>query len=108
MQQAELDIIRKPRTNFSSKVLRKVVPNMNVMNRVASISMNKLNIMSSLNLYCGPSDDKIVKIHTVQEIPKMHSMDPGMMDKFGALDLGGQGGDSSKNSSGGKGQMKAI
>ena len=43
-----MDIIRKPRTNFSNSVLRTVVPNLNIQEKLSSISMNKLNVLSKL------------------------------------------------------------
>lgn len=45
-----MDVIKKPRTNFSSNVLRRAIPNMNIQDKIGSISMNKLNVLSTMRL----------------------------------------------------------
>lgn len=45
-----IDLIKKPRTNFSSNVLRRAIPNMNIQDKIGSISMNKLNVLSTMRL----------------------------------------------------------
>jgi hypothetical protein len=79
--QDDFDIIRKPRTNFTNNVLRRAIPKMNIQDKISSISMNKLNVLSAMRL--GPAssvsfNDK--KIKTVSNLPKIHSLDSRMIN----------------------------
>ena len=51
----DVDLVKKPRTNFSSNVLRRAIPNMNIQDKIGSISMNKLNVLSAMRLGGGQS-----------------------------------------------------
>ena len=67
-------IIKKPRTNFTNNVLRRAVPNMNIQDKIGSISMNKLNVLSAMRL--GPTGGSQVsldnkKVRTVNNLPKV-------------------------------------
>ena len=55
MDGGNVDLVKKPRTNFSSNVLRRAVPNMNIQDKIGSISMNKLNVLSAMRLGGGAS-----------------------------------------------------
>ncbi len=72
----DYDIIKKPRTNFTNNALRRAIPNINIQDKIGSISMNKLNVLSAMRL--GPTDggnqNKNVsqkKVHTLSNIPKI-------------------------------------
>jgi hypothetical protein len=78
----DFDIIKKPRTNFTNNVLRRAIPKMNIQDKISSISMNKLNVLSAMRL--GPTAGSSVsfndnKIKTVGNLPKIHSLDSRMM-----------------------------
>lgn len=55
MDESEYDVIMKPRTMFTSNVLRRAIPNINIQDKIGSISMNKLNVISALRLGSGKS-----------------------------------------------------
>ena len=42
----DFDIIKKPRTNFTNNVLRRAIPKVNIQDKINSISVNKLNVLS--------------------------------------------------------------
>ena len=44
------DIIRKPRNQFTSNVLRRAIPKLNVQEKIGTLSMNKLAVLSALRL----------------------------------------------------------
>ncbi len=46
--QSHLDIIKKPRTNYSKNVLRMAVPNVDVAKKIESISMSKIKMNTML------------------------------------------------------------
>lgn len=72
----ELDIIKKPRTQYSSNILRRVIPNFNKKDKLSSISMNGLNVISALRLGTGGSNNNMKqKIFTVNSLPKIQSLD---------------------------------
>lgn len=48
-----VDVIKKPRTNFTNVVLRRALPNINIQDKIGSISMNKLNVLSAMRLGTG-------------------------------------------------------
>lgn len=78
------DVIKKPRTKFTNSVLRRAVPNINLQDKIGSISMNGLNVLSALR-FGGASAthlklNEIKKIKTVHNLPKMLSLDSRMMD----------------------------
>lgn len=83
LNDADCDIIKKPRTNFTNNVLRRAIPNMNIQDKIGSISMNKLNVLSAMRLggtagSVNGFDSK--KIKTVNNLPKVQSLDSRMMD----------------------------
>ena len=47
---SQVDIIKKPRTNYSSTVLRRAVPNVNIQLKKESITMVRLKVLTVLNL----------------------------------------------------------
>ena len=49
----DIDVIKKPRTNFSNVALRRVIPNINIQDKINSISLNKLNVLTAMRL--GPT-----------------------------------------------------
>jgi len=56
---------------------------MNIQDKISSISMNKLNVLSAMRL--GPTAGSSVsfndkKIKTVSNLPKIHSLDSRMMN----------------------------
>lgn len=70
----------KPRTNYSSNVLRRAVPNVNIQQKKDSITMVKLKVLTSLKLGKRGDDDPQMprKVKTVQQIPKILSfVSPG-------------------------------
>ena len=79
----DFDVIKKPRTNFTNNVLRRAIPNINIQDKIGSISMNKLNVLSAMRL--GPTGGSQVnfgdskKVHTVSNLPKIQSLDSRMM-----------------------------
>ena len=80
----DFDIIKKPRTNFTNNVLRRAIPNINIQDKIGSISMNKLNVLSAMRL--GPTGGSQVslndskKVKTVSNLPKVQSLDSRMMN----------------------------
>lgn len=73
---AEYDVIMKPRTNFSCNVLRKVIPAFNVQDKIGTISMSKIKILSSMRL-ADAGVPHSPKIRTVASMPKIQSLDSG-------------------------------
>lgn len=69
------DVIVKPRTNYSSNVLRRVIPNFNKQDKVNTISLNKLNVLSQLRLENTNPQGKVQKVFTVSAMPKVKSLD---------------------------------
>jgi hypothetical protein len=71
----------KPRTNYSSNVLRRAVPNVNIQQKKDSITMIKLKVLTQLKLGGNRGDDHHQvprKVKTVQQIPKILSfVSPG-------------------------------
>lgn len=45
-----IDVIKKPRTSYSIKVLRRAVPNVNIQLKKESITMVKLKVLTILKL----------------------------------------------------------
>jgi hypothetical protein len=79
----EYDIIRKPKTKFTANVLRRAIPNINIQDKIGTISMNKLNIFSTFRLAGGNSQPEITKkVRSVATLPKMLSFDSGAMNKI--------------------------
>jgi hypothetical protein len=80
VNEEEYDIIKKPRTNFTNNALRRAIPNLNVQDKLGSISMNKLNVLSAMRLGTGSQSTYIdKKIRSVSSLPKMQSLDSSMM-----------------------------
>jgi hypothetical protein len=71
-QQHEIDIIRKPRTTYSSNVLRRAVPNINLQQKKESITMVKLKVLTALKLPKDGQQSRRVK--TVEQLPKILSI----------------------------------
>jgi hypothetical protein len=73
------DFIMKPRTNYSSNVLRRALPpGVNIQHKKDSITMVKLKVLTSLKLgegggrNGGESGQQMPrKVKTVQQIPKI-------------------------------------
>lgn len=72
------DFIMKPRTNYSSNVLRRALPGVNIQHKKDSITMTKLKVLTSLRLGESRGGDTghqmPRKVKTVQQIPKMLSI----------------------------------
>jgi hypothetical protein len=49
-----VEVIKKPRTNYSNTVLRRAVPNVNIQLKKESITMVKLKVLTALKL---PKDE---------------------------------------------------
>jgi hypothetical protein len=81
----DLDIIKKPRTNFSNSVLRRAIPKMNVQDKISTLSMNKMNLLSCLRLEqpSGSNNnlDNPKNILSVNVLPKVQSLDCNGIDK---------------------------
>ena len=76
LNDGEMDIIKKPRTQYSSNILRRVIPNFNKQDKIGSISMNGLNVISALRLGTTASNNNMKqKIFTVNSLPKIQSLD---------------------------------
>lgn len=69
------DVIKKPRNNYSSHALRRVVPNINIQQKKESITSSKLRIRSFLRPISNDEIDRRVK--TVENIPKILTILPG-------------------------------
>lgn len=69
-------MIKKPRTNYSSNVLRRVLPNVNIQQKKESLTMMKLKVLTSLKLHKGEGSSGMLprKVKTVQQIPKILSI----------------------------------
>ena len=66
-----VDVIKKPRTNYSNNVLRRAVPNVNIQLKKESITMVKLKVLTFLKL---PKEEQLARrVRTVDEIPKIIS-----------------------------------
>ena len=65
-----MDIIKKPRTTYSSSVLRRAVPNVNIQQKKESITMIKLKVLSAWRLP-KDSDQLSRKVRTVENLPKI-------------------------------------
>jgi len=79
----DYDVIKKPRTNFTNNVLRRAIPKMNINDKINSISVNKLNVLSQMRL--GPSSGSHIefggkKIKTLNALPKVLSLDSGAIN----------------------------
>jgi hypothetical protein len=85
-QDSNVDVIKKPRTNFTSNVLRRAIPNINIQDKIGSISMNKLNVLSAMRLgggtgsYNNLDSSKITR--SVNNLPKVLSLDSRMMNSI--------------------------
>ena len=81
-------MIKKPRTKFTTNVLRRAIPDLNIQDKIGSISLNKLNVLSAMRL--GPtagSETQInssttKKVKTVMNLPRMLSIDQGGLDNI--------------------------
>jgi len=81
-------VIKKPRTKFTTNVLRRAIPDLNIQDKIGSISLNKLNVLSAMRL--GPtagSETQInssttKKVKTVMNLPRMLSIDQGGLDNI--------------------------
>uniref|UniRef100_A0A7S3N2S9 FCP1 homology domain-containing protein n=1 Tax=Strombidium inclinatum TaxID=197538 RepID=A0A7S3N2S9_9SPIT len=85
MDPSDFDIIKKPRTKFTSNVLRRAIPKLNIQDKIGSISMNKLNVLSVMRLgSTSGSNEKYVpkKINTVAILPKIMSLDSGSLQNI--------------------------
>jgi predicted HTH transcriptional regulator len=79
----DYDVIKKPRTNFTNNVLRRAIPKVNIQDKINSISVNKLNVLSQLRL--DPTGGTGLafgtkKVRTLNSLPKMHSLDSRVMN----------------------------
>ena len=76
-----LDEIKKPRTQFSSNALQRVTKNVDLASKIQTISLNKVNVVSRLNLSTSQGLFYDKKIRTVERLPKVMSLDSRMIDK---------------------------
>ena len=64
-------MIKKPRTTYSSTVLRRAVPNVNIQLKKESITMVRLKVLTVLKL---SKDEQLARrVKTVDNIPKILS-----------------------------------
>lgn len=67
----QVDVIKKPRTTYSSNVLRRAVPNVNIQLKKESITMVRLKVLTVLKL---SKDEQLARrVKTVDNIPKILS-----------------------------------
>ena len=76
LQSSSFDIINKPRTNYSNNVLRRAVPNANILKKIESISMSKLRVLTYLKFQ--GDGEKHRRVRTVDTIPKILTIVPGL------------------------------
>ena len=80
----DYDVIKKPRTNFTNNVLRRAIPKMNINDKINSISVNKLNVLSQLRLDPTNGANQQAfgnkKVRTLNELPKVLSLDARVMN----------------------------
>ena len=74
----DYDIIKKPRTQFSSNVLRRAIPKLNTQEKINTISMNSLNVLSQMRLHAPKEGNS--KVLSVNNLPKIQSMDSKAMN----------------------------
>ena len=73
-----VEVIKKPRTNYSNTVLRRAVPNVNLQLKKESITMVKLKVLTTLKL---PKEDQLARrVRTVDAIPKIISFVTNQQD----------------------------
>ena len=65
----EYDVIKKPRTNYSSNALRRAQPNVNIQQKKESITMNKIRVLSIFKL--KEDDDIGRRVKTVDNFPHL-------------------------------------
>jgi hypothetical protein len=82
LSNSTLDVIKKPRTNYSKNVLRRAVPNVNIQEKKESITMSKLKVLTMLKLQ--KSDDTSRKVKTVDNIPKILTIVAGSTKRRGS------------------------
>ena len=70
-----IEIIAKPRTKFSSNALQRVSKHVDLASKIQTMSLNKVNVISRLNL--ASSQGLIIdkKVHTVERLPKILTFD---------------------------------
>jgi hypothetical protein len=66
-----LDIIKKPRVNYSNTILRRTqAPNVDILKKMQSITMAKLRVFTFLHLK-REGEEHFRKVRTVDNIPKI-------------------------------------
>ena len=79
------DVIKKPRTQFSSNVLRRAIPKMNAQDKVSTMSMNGLNMLSALRLNDPMKSNASISnpkaVFSVSCLPRMISLDSKAINK---------------------------
>ena len=76
-----LDVITKPRTMFTSNALQRVTKHVDLASKIQTISWNKVNVVSRLNLSTSQGLFFDKKIRTVDRLPKVMSLDSRMIDR---------------------------
>lgn len=71
----DYDIITKPRTKFSSNALSRVTKHVDLATKIQTISLNKVNVVSRLNLSQSQGIIFDKKIRTVNRLPKVMTLD---------------------------------
>ena len=67
---ADLDIVRKPRTNYSSHILVRALPNLNVRKKIETITMMNLKVLSSMRLPDKADLFEARRVKTLHYLPK--------------------------------------
>lgn len=85
----EYDLIQKPRTKFTSNVLRRAIPHLNIQDKIGTISMNNMNVLSRLGFGVGTSKGAIEKKEGPKKIYsasilKVPSLNSGSLNNIGA------------------------
>ena len=76
-----MDVIAKPRTMFTSNALQRVTKHVDLASKIQTISLNKVNVVSRLNLSTSQGLIFDKKIRTVDKLPKVMSLDSRMIDR---------------------------
>jgi len=66
---------------FSSNALQRVTKHVDLASKIQTISLNKVNIVSRLNLSTSQGLIMDKKIRTVDKLPKVMSLDSRMIEK---------------------------
>ena len=75
LSKTDIDLINKPRTKFSANALSRVTKHVDLANKIKTISLNNVNVVSRLNLSQSQGVIFDKKVRTVSKLPKIMTMD---------------------------------